>query len=84
MVSRAIWSLKYGLEKSTDSLRASVMVIPEIAASHWSVSRAAPDSRVSKFAWTTFFSLPRSLAISSASDMSKPTISPSFSNSNGA
>ncbi len=72
----------YGLEKSMTDLRVSVMETEEMETSHW--VRAVPVSMASKELSTTLSSAFRSLATSAAMSMSKPTILPSFWNSNGS
>ena len=72
----------YGLEKSMTDLRVSVMEMEEMEMSH--CVRAVPVSMASKELSTTLSSAFMSLATSAAMSMSKPTILPSFWNSNGS
>jgi len=81
---RARLSSRYGSEKSITDSRSSVIVMPDAARSHWSVSSAEPVSMASKGVVMTFDSTPRSCAIRSTRSMSKPTVSPFSTYSNGA
>ena len=62
----------------------TVIVMPDRAMSHWLVSSADPDWIASKAVVMTSSSTPMLSAVACARSMSKPTFSPSWTNSNGS
>jgi hypothetical protein len=77
-------ALKYGLEKSTTRARSPVIVIAEMATSHFPVLSAAPDWIASKSVSFTAGFTPSWSATLSTRSMSNPTGLPSLSDSKGS
>ncbi len=84
-VTTSAWAaLKNGLEKSSTRARSPVMVRPAAARSQAFSLSSCPDWTASKSSFLKSGSTPSSSATALARSISKPTVSPLRSNSNGS